>query len=126
MLDHFRIADKPGVDRSGQHCATIYDWRMRRRESVIGLIAVFWVACAAARASDKGSALTDQKAERSSSMSQEAEMIDLFNRWEQVWHEGKFDLVPRCACGAKCSTERARTRSPEKGSNYLSRKAQNY
>jgi hypothetical protein len=21
---------------------------------------------------------------------------DLFDRWEQVWHEGKFDLVPGC------------------------------
>jgi hypothetical protein len=29
-------------------------------------------------------------------MSQEAVTIDLFNRWEQVWHEGKFDLVPSC------------------------------
>jgi hypothetical protein len=27
-------------------------------------------------------------------MSNESAMIDLFNRWEQVWHEGKFDLVP--------------------------------
>jgi len=31
-------------------------------------------------------------------MSQES-MIDLFNRWEQVWHEGKFDLVPSCVTG---------------------------
>lgn len=23
-------------------------------------------------------------------------MIALFNRWEQVWNEGKFDLVPSC------------------------------
>jgi hypothetical protein len=23
-------------------------------------------------------------------------MVDLFNRWEQVWHEGKFDLVRGC------------------------------
>jgi hypothetical protein len=29
-------------------------------------------------------------------MSQESAMVDLFNRWEQVWHEGKFDLVPSC------------------------------
>lgn len=29
-------------------------------------------------------------------MSQESVMIDLFNRWEQVWHEGKFNLVPSC------------------------------
>ncbi len=29
-------------------------------------------------------------------MTDESVMIDLFNRWEQVWHEGKFDLVPSC------------------------------
>ena len=29
-------------------------------------------------------------------MPEESKMIDLFNRWEQVWHEGKFDLVPGC------------------------------
>ena len=23
-------------------------------------------------------------------------MIDLFNRWEQVWRDGRFDLVPGC------------------------------
>ncbi len=23
-------------------------------------------------------------------------MIDLFNRWEQVWNDGKFDLAPSC------------------------------
>jgi hypothetical protein len=29
-------------------------------------------------------------------MSDDSKMIDLFNQWEQVWHEGKFDLVPSC------------------------------
>lgn len=29
-------------------------------------------------------------------MSTESVMNDLFDRWEQVWHEGKFDLVPSC------------------------------
>lgn len=29
-------------------------------------------------------------------MSQDAVIIDLFNRWEQVWNEGKFDLAPGC------------------------------
>ena len=29
-------------------------------------------------------------------MSQDSAVIDLFNRWEQVWNEGKFDLVPSC------------------------------
>jgi hypothetical protein len=29
-------------------------------------------------------------------MSDEPVLRDLFNRWEQVWHEGQFDLVPGC------------------------------
>ncbi|HEY5214176.1 MAG TPA: nuclear transport factor 2 family protein [Acidobacteriaceae bacterium] len=29
-------------------------------------------------------------------MSQDSVMIDLFNRWEQVWNDGKFDLAPSC------------------------------
>jgi hypothetical protein len=34
-------------------------------------------------------------AERSSTMSEES-MRDLFDRWERVWHEGQYDLVPSC------------------------------
>ncbi|MBR0710904.1 nuclear transport factor 2 family protein [Bradyrhizobium liaoningense] len=26
----------------------------------------------------------------------EQQMIDLFDRWERVWHEGRFDIVPAC------------------------------
>ena len=40
-------------------------------------IALFGVVCVTARADEKPT-------------------IDLFNRWEQVWHEGRFDLVPSC------------------------------
>src|SRR5271155_2737309 len=69
---------------------------MGRRASVIVLIVTFWVAWTATRASNKGSVSSEQKAEGYSSMSQETVMIDLFNRWERVWHEGKFDLVPSC------------------------------
>ena len=29
-------------------------------------------------------------------MTDEFALVDLFDRWEQVWHEGKFDLVARC------------------------------
>ena len=29
-------------------------------------------------------------------MADEFALVDLFDRWEQVWHEGKFDLVARC------------------------------
>ena len=33
-------------------------------------------------------------------MSQDSAVIDLFNRWEQVWNEGKFDLVPSCVANS--------------------------
>ena len=42
------------------------------------------------------SAADKLKAQGKSSMSQETVMRDLFDRWEQVWHEGRFDLVPSC------------------------------
>ena len=29
-------------------------------------------------------------------MSDESVMRHLFDRWEQVWHEGQYDLVPSC------------------------------
>ena len=29
-------------------------------------------------------------------MSEQQMMSDLFDRWERVWHEGQFDLVPSC------------------------------
>jgi hypothetical protein len=29
-------------------------------------------------------------------MSNESVTRDLFDRWERVWHEGKYDLVPSC------------------------------
>jgi hypothetical protein len=29
-------------------------------------------------------------------MSNESEISDLFDRWERVWHEGQYDLVPSC------------------------------
>ena len=29
-------------------------------------------------------------------MADEPVLRDLFDRWERVWHEGKFDLVPEC------------------------------
>jgi SnoaL-like domain len=31
-------------------------------------------------------------------MSDESVMRDLFDRWERVWHEGQYDLVPSCVC----------------------------
>jgi hypothetical protein len=29
-------------------------------------------------------------------MSDDSEMRDLFDRWELVWHEGRYDLIPGC------------------------------
>jgi hypothetical protein len=29
-------------------------------------------------------------------MSDEFVMRDLFDRWERVWHEGQYDLIPSC------------------------------
>lgn len=29
-------------------------------------------------------------------MSEQSGLIDLFNRWERVWHEGAFELFPAC------------------------------
>jgi hypothetical protein len=29
-------------------------------------------------------------------MSNESEIRDLFDRWERVWHEGQYDLIPSC------------------------------
>jgi hypothetical protein len=29
-------------------------------------------------------------------MSEESGMRDLFDRWERVWHEGQYDLIPSC------------------------------
>jgi hypothetical protein len=29
-------------------------------------------------------------------MSNESVVRDLFDRWEQVWHEGQYDLIPSC------------------------------
>jgi SnoaL-like polyketide cyclase len=29
-------------------------------------------------------------------VSDESVMRDLFDRWERVWHEGQYDLIPSC------------------------------
>jgi hypothetical protein len=49
------------------------------KRTVFLMVAIVWfgVVCVTARADEKST-------------------IDLFNRWEQVWHEGRFDLVPGC------------------------------
>lgn len=44
------------------------------------------------------------------------QLTDLFNRWEQVWHEGNFDLVPDCVTDTY-------TRHDQKGDRTVSREA---
>jgi len=29
-------------------------------------------------------------------MSEETTLRDLFDRWERIWHEGRYDLIPQC------------------------------
>jgi hypothetical protein len=29
-------------------------------------------------------------------MENQSAMRDLFDRWERVWHEGQYDLIPSC------------------------------
>lgn len=60
------------------------------------LIALLSMSNVAARADDSAPSAPKPQAERNSSMSEQRIMIGLFNRWEQVWHEGQFDLVPSC------------------------------
>ncbi|MGJ4944923.1 ester cyclase [Bradyrhizobium sp. HKCCYLS1011] len=31
-------------------------------------------------------------------MTEPTPLRDLFDRWEQVWHDGRFDLVSACVC----------------------------
>jgi SnoaL-like domain len=50
----------------------------------------------AARAGDSTPSAAKPQTERNSSMSEQPMMRDLFDRWEQVWLEGRYDLVPSC------------------------------
>lgn len=69
---------------------------MKRRTRVLFLVALLVAAFAAARANAEVSDSVKSTTKRLTSTSQESGMVDLFNRWERVWHEGKFDLVPSC------------------------------
>jgi hypothetical protein len=48
-------------------------------------------------------------------MADESVMRDLFDRWERVWHEGQYDLVPSCVCEVYIRHDEAgdRTVTPE-------------
>jgi hypothetical protein len=68
---------------------------MKRSACVMLLIALLGVGCTASRASDKPPISTEPRAGESSSMSEKSSR-DLFDRWERVWHEGQYDLIPSC------------------------------
>jgi hypothetical protein len=69
---------------------------MKRRAHIVFLVALFGMAPAAYTAKGEGPRSAHSKQKGSLNMSQDSPMIDLFNRWEQVWNEGKFDLVSSC------------------------------
>jgi SnoaL-like domain len=60
------------------------------------LIALLAMSSLAVRAGDTLPSAPELPTERNSLMSEQSMMIDLFDRWERVWHEGQFDLVPSC------------------------------
>ena len=43
-------------------------------------------------------------------MSEESVVRDLFDRWEQVWHEGRYDLVAECVAPVYIRHEESGTR----------------
>jgi predicted SnoaL-like aldol condensation-catalyzing enzyme len=59
------------------------------------LMAFLVMSSLAVRAGDNVPSVTKRPTERNS-MSEQQTMIALFDRWERVWHEGQFDLVPSC------------------------------
>jgi hypothetical protein len=66
----------------------------RRETSITLLIAIMGASCTSLRAGHlKPKASYPGEI---NSTPNDSEMIDLFNRWEQIWHEGKFDLMPSC------------------------------
>jgi predicted SnoaL-like aldol condensation-catalyzing enzyme len=69
---------------------------MRQRTNFAFLALLLGVASAIPRAYGVGPNSVQSAAERLSPMSQDSAMTDLFDRWEQVWNEGKFDLARSC------------------------------
>jgi hypothetical protein len=66
----------------------VLEVKMKRRVCSMLLIARLREGCTASRATDKTPTARESREERSSSMSDESAMRDLFDRGERVWHEG--------------------------------------
>ena len=62
----------------------------------IVLITIWTAAVTYSSANEATPTATDLHAEGNSSMSEETMLRDLFDRWERVWHEGQYDLIPDC------------------------------
>jgi hypothetical protein len=60
---------------------------------VVALLGADWNE---SRACDKAPTATELREKRSTAMSDESSIRDLFDRWERVWREGQYDLVPQC------------------------------
>jgi hypothetical protein len=59
---------------------------------------------------------SEPRARRSSSMSKESVMSDLFDRWERVWHQGQYNLITSCV-------GKDYVRHDEKGDRTVTREA---
>ena len=60
---------------------------------LILLLALLGANNIASHASDK---TPPEPPARRSSMPRESAMTSLFDRWERVWHQGQYDLIPSC------------------------------
>jgi hypothetical protein len=67
-----------------------------KRSAWLFLIALIGMSYTDVRASDNTLVATEPPGGANSSMTDPSTMRDLFDRWERVWYEGQFDLVPSC------------------------------
>src|ERR1700678_3702651 len=74
-------------------------WHRPQNDAVICLVLLITLSgrgCTHSRTSDPIPNSTETVAARSSSMPDENTMRDLFDRWERVWHQSQYDLIPGC------------------------------
>jgi hypothetical protein len=66
--------------------AAVFEVKMKRSACSMLLITLVGGGCTVSRATDKTPTANESREGRSSSMSNESAMRDLFDRWERVWH----------------------------------------
>jgi hypothetical protein len=66
---------------------------MNRSVLCLLLVPLLGAVSVASRAAENMPAVTELRI-GNASMSDQSMMRELFDRWERVWHEGQFDLVP--------------------------------